>query len=221
MTRRKQITEPADMARIIQGGKAIFTLVSARSGTRFTYKAAAPKDCFKDGNTDFPVIFMSVLSDSDNEGRYNYLGQAFPPRSGLRYFHGKKARAGADAPSARLIAWLLDQLQNNGTKLDQVEFWHEGKCARCGRKLTVPESIDTGFGPDCAAMMGVAYTKRSKCKAPEPVEDAPSVAPENIEAEMQRQEAEGDRAQTEREEHAKQEARGQMSLDALRSRFSS
>lgn len=46
MTHRKQIAEPADMARIIQGGKAIFTLVSAR----FTYKAAAPKDCFKDGN---------------------------------------------------------------------------------------------------------------------------------------------------------------------------
>ena len=170
---RKQITEPADMARIIQGGKATFTLVSARSGTRFTYKAMAPKGRLKDGNTDFPVIFLSVLSDSDNEGRYSYLGQVFPPLSGLRYFHGKKARAGTDSPSARLIAWLLDQLQGNGTKLDQVEFWHEGKCSRCGRKLTVPESIDTGFGPDCAAMAGITYTKRTakRAKAPESVED--------------------------------------------------
>jgi len=224
MTNRKQIIEPADMARVIQGGKAIFTLVSARSGTRFTYKAMAPKDCLKDGNTDFPVIFLSVLSDSDNEGRYSYLGQVFPLRSGLRYFHGKKARAGADAPSAQLIAWLLGQIQGNGTKLDQVEFWHEGKCARCGRKLTVPESIDTGFGPDCAAMMGITYTKRSaiRAKAPEPVEDAASA-----EAEMQRMEAEGDRAQTARDERAKQEARaemegkapGQMDLDAMRDRF--
>lgn len=91
----------------------------------------------------------------------------------------------------------------------------------------MPESIDTGFGPDCAAMMGVAYTKRSAKRAPEAVEDASSVAGENIEAEMQRMEAEGDRAQSEREERAKRDARAkmegeapkQMGLDAMRERF--
>jgi hypothetical protein len=31
-----------------------------------------------------------------------------------------------------------------------VEFWHEGKCCRCGRKLTVPASIASGIGPECA-----------------------------------------------------------------------
>jgi len=27
--------------------------------------------------------------------------------------------------------------------------FHEGACGRCGRTLTVPESIASGFGPEC------------------------------------------------------------------------
>lgn len=37
-----------------------------------------------------------------------------------------------------------------GQDLPECEVWHEGRCGRCGRKLTVPESIETGIGPDCA-----------------------------------------------------------------------
>jgi hypothetical protein len=34
-------------------------------------------------------------------------------------------------------------------RMNAVEFWHEGKCGRCNRKLTVPSSIESGFGPEC------------------------------------------------------------------------
>lgn len=30
---------------------------------------------------------------------------------------------------------------------------HEGKCGRCGRKLTVPRSVETGIGPECEKML--------------------------------------------------------------------
>jgi hypothetical protein len=30
-----------------------------------------------------------------------------------------------------------------------LEFWHEGRCGRCGRRLTVPDSIASGYGPEC------------------------------------------------------------------------
>ena len=36
------------------------------------------------------------------------------------------------------------------------EARHEGRCARCGRALTVPESIDSGFGPECARKVAAA-----------------------------------------------------------------
>jgi DNA-directed RNA polymerase subunit RPC12/RpoP len=32
---------------------------------------------------------------------------------------------------------------------EQIKVYHEAKCARCGHRLTVPESIETGFGPNC------------------------------------------------------------------------
>jgi hypothetical protein len=36
-----------------------------------------------------------------------------------------------------------------------AEVMHEGRCACCGRPLTVPESIERGIGPDCWEKMGL------------------------------------------------------------------
>jgi hypothetical protein len=30
-----------------------------------------------------------------------------------------------------------------------IEIWHEGRCGKCGRTLTVPDSIANGLGPEC------------------------------------------------------------------------
>lgn len=38
------------------------------------------------------------------------------------------------------------------TGIDGYEFLLSSTCRRCGRKLTVPSSIDDGVGPDCAGM---------------------------------------------------------------------
>jgi len=35
----------------------------------------------------------------------------------------------------------------------QMDVHHEGRCGRCNRKLTVPESIENGLGPECAGKM--------------------------------------------------------------------
>lgn len=45
-----------------------------------------------------------------------------------------------------------------GLALRERSYWHEegyellleGRCVRCNRKLTTPESIRTGIGPECA-----------------------------------------------------------------------
>jgi hypothetical protein len=44
--------------------------------------------------------------------------------------------------------WVLDHL-SEGEMPPLTEIWHEGRCGRCGRKLTVPDSIAIGIGPDC------------------------------------------------------------------------
>ena len=66
-----------------------------------------------------------------------------------KFVHGRKSRVGEDAPSARAFRWIWSRFVSD-KDFAPAEFWHEGRCGRCGRKLTVPASIERGLGPVCA-----------------------------------------------------------------------
>lgn len=61
----------------------------------------------------------------------------------------------ADDVRARGFAWFWRTLTSGKAFPVVFEFWHEGRCAACARRLTVPESIATGFGPDCSDRLGI------------------------------------------------------------------
>lgn len=133
------IDAPSAILRFMLAGNATFTLVSKKSGTRFTFRV-------RDGGDTGPRHFVSMLNGPSNEDDFAFLGTIFRMSD---YRHGKKSRIDVAAPSARAFAWFFGNLVR-GYVSPTVEFWHEGKCGRCGRKLTVPESVSTGFGPECA-----------------------------------------------------------------------
>jgi len=139
-----------DVQEFLYAGNATLTIVSKKTGTRFTYRVRKPEN-------DAPerrFYFVSLLSGPDNESDFQYMGVI----DGESFRHTKASRISQDAPSWAGFAWFFD-CQKRGGDLwanQLVEVWHEGKCGRCGRKLTVPESIERGIGPDCAEMMGVA-----------------------------------------------------------------
>ena len=59
-----------------------------------------------------------------------------------------------DSVHTRTFKWLFTKL--NTTGLPQgVNFYHEGLCCRCNLPLTVPASIMTGYGPNCADVVGI------------------------------------------------------------------
>jgi hypothetical protein len=120
-------------------GNATFTVTSRKTGNRFTYKVRKP-------NPDGPA-FVALLSGPDNESDYQFLGTIFPDGT---YRHGRKSRISSTAPSAIAFDWVWKHATNLP---EAVEVHHEGKCCRCGRKLTVPESIESGIGPECATKM--------------------------------------------------------------------
>jgi len=61
----------------------------------------------------------------------------------------------SDTVRHKAFAWIWDQVRF-GTDLPKVvEVWHEGACCRCGHKLSVPASIEIGYGPDCCHVLGV------------------------------------------------------------------
>lgn len=70
-----------------------------------------------------------------------------------------------DDIKAKGFAWFWRFLSSGRDFPETFQFWHEGRCARCGRRLTVPESIATGWGPECAAVIGVPMVQVSTLPA--------------------------------------------------------
>lgn len=117
-------------------GNATLTLKSLQTGTRFTYRIRLSKDG--------TIFFVALMNGADNERSFQYLGTI---RREV-YAHGRKSKIGRDAKSAKAFDWFWKSVARRHLPAC-VEVWHEGRCGRCNRKLTVPESIASGFGPEC------------------------------------------------------------------------
>jgi hypothetical protein len=136
-----QIHDPVHALKFLLAGNAHATFVSKVTGTRFTYRIekADPRP----GDTRTPPHFVSVLTAPDH---YDYLGCIFEERM---YSHGSKSKIAGNAPAAVAFAWVWARLVD-GRVPETADVFHEGRCGRCGRRLTVPESILNGLGPECS-----------------------------------------------------------------------
>ena len=123
-----------DAKKFVLAGKAIFTIRSKKTGTRFTYKVSKGKD---------NLWFVGLLSGPDNNADYQYIGII---TSDKKFIRTKRSKVGYEAPSFKAFSWFFSHLSNFEK---QADIYHEGRCGRCGRRLTVPESIESGFGPEC------------------------------------------------------------------------
>jgi hypothetical protein len=65
-----------------------------------------------------------------------------------KFRHGRKSNISQDAQSVKVFDFVLPKLVA-GTLPEFVEVWHEGHCGKCGKRLTVPSSIENGLGPEC------------------------------------------------------------------------
>ena len=131
-----------DALKYILAGNATVTLVEPLTKERRTFKVQ--EDDKVPGK-----FFVYFLSGSDNESDYTYLGMIFT-NDGVRSFHLTKTtiKKYANSVPFKAFDWTFARLTAG---LDPfVQIWHEGRCGRCGRKLTVPESILSGLGPECS-----------------------------------------------------------------------
>lgn len=123
----------------ILAGNSTVTFVNSNTSNRFTYSVK------KSEKSD--LYFVSVLTSPDI---YVYIGVITPNG----FSHGKKSSIGLNAQSVQVFKYVYNNLIKN--KLPEyIQIWHEGKCGRCNRSLTVPESILTGIGPECSKKMNV------------------------------------------------------------------
>ena len=124
------------------GGNSTVTFLNTKTSNRFTYRVKSIKN---KSNPENPIFFVKVLTNPD---LYQFIGSII----NTRFKYSKKSKISDDAQSIRVFQYVFAKLQEG--KLDDcVEIYHEGKCGRCNRPLTVPDSIKIGIGPECLKMM--------------------------------------------------------------------
>jgi hypothetical protein len=138
MTNAARITDPKDALNFMLAGRARFTLRSEKTGTRFTFQVSQPEG--KD------IWFVGLLTSGDNESGYSYVGII---SKDFVFLTTGASKLPMDAPPLKAFSWTLRHLVERQEVPPQLEVWHEGACGKCGRTLTVPESIASGFGPTC------------------------------------------------------------------------
>ena len=128
----------------VLAGNATFTLVSKDTSRRFTYKMQRCK-------TNPHAYFVKLLYGPDNTSDYRYVGCYFDDSETFHLVRHYRDSAEYTWPaSIRAINYFLQHL---GNLSNRFIVYHEGRCARCGRKLTTPDSIIDGIGPECRRYM--------------------------------------------------------------------
>lgn len=135
-----------DTLALLLAGKAVFTI--RRGAERFTYEIKAAKDGGR--------FFVMLLTGPQNTADFAYAGMIWDAAK-LPALTAKSC-VGTHAPSWRLLVQTWTVLLQGAIPSD-VEIWHAGFCCRCGRLLTVDESIARGIGPECASKTGVPFGK--------------------------------------------------------------
>lgn len=129
----------------ITAGNCTFTLYSSKIDKRYTYHIT--KDQYSSRR-----YFVSVLygPENDNSKLYRFLGLFYADSMILKV----NSIGQYNSPQAKMIEAFFQIVDGQRNWPKTCEFYPSCKCARCGRKLTTPESIKKGIGPNCLEALG-------------------------------------------------------------------
>lgn len=120
---------------------AVATITNTATGNRITVR-------FRRTSPDSKVLFVDLMTGPDNESSYSYLGIFKPDERIVQLTQKCKVSIDKAAVAAQVLNWTLRAAAAQNLRTVRVQ--HAGVCGRCGRTLTVPESLDKGLGPECA-----------------------------------------------------------------------
>lgn len=149
------ITDP----RFFTAGRAVFT-VANNKGQHYTYRIGR--------NSDKKPLFVGLLTGPNNESDYTYMGilstkeipfqsqkaTVLPINEDVQLKLTEKSKYTAETTPVKVLRWAIGQVIAGKTLPDGYSIQHEGKCCRCGRTLTTPDSVSRGWGPECDKHIG-------------------------------------------------------------------
>jgi len=130
----------------ILGGKSFVTFLNTKTDNRFTFKVVKHKK--------EDLFFVNVLTSPDI---YTFIGTVNSTGS---FRHSRKSKITGEAQSVKVFSYVFSKLQiivKPSTETEDaitalpefIEVYHSGRCGKCGKRLTTPNSINLGYGPDC------------------------------------------------------------------------
>lgn len=137
---RCQLNTSEAIRNYIFGGRGVVTLLSP-SGEHHTYAFRKPK---RDDEYPEDVLFVYALHDKQ---KLFYIGMIENGRFRLT----KASRFLPDTPIVKGARYIMKM--STFDMETPMKLYHEGICARCGRPLTNPDSIEIGIGPKCRGMI--------------------------------------------------------------------
>jgi hypothetical protein len=155
----------------VLAGRAVFTVANGKpapDSRDYTYKVT--KKVNRDDRTRTgdaqplyrpDVYFVALLTGSDNGSDYTYLG-VLDPATGAVRTTAKSSYLPTSAPVVALN-WALGKVWAGRELPGGATLQHAGHCGKCNRLLTVPESVESGLGPECS---GLGYTKPRNVRKP-------------------------------------------------------
>lgn len=130
MTNQQAIT-------FIMAGRAKFTIKSLKTEKHYTYRVTRKKG--------EELWFVSNIYKANDEENKKYIG-VITKKNEFKSTRASKVKK--TSMSFIAFQWVWRQLMM-GNMPENLEIWHAGCCGRCGRELTDPTSIQSGFGPEC------------------------------------------------------------------------
>jgi len=126
----------------LKAGKAIFTIEGEKEDEHWTFKV-----CHKKANVVYgETWFVQLLTGQDNESSYSYLGILRADGSLSQTLKSFKAPR-----AVNVFNQTIPSVKNDTHKGRIVfKFKRSIQCCVCARRLTTPESITAGIGPECS-----------------------------------------------------------------------
>lgn len=132
-----------ELLQYVTAGRATFTLSVAYSHEtqRYTYKV-------QQDQSNPRRFFVKVLYGPDNLEDYRYIGLFYDDTLVLRTTRASIVKQVDER--IKVFNTLLDEICDRAN-LDRcvLDIYKSKRCARCGRLLTTPDSIQLGLGPEC------------------------------------------------------------------------
>jgi len=137
---------------LLQAGRAVLTILNQTTQGRRTYRVVRSKKV----EGLFWVSIRGDVDSNDKTERKKWIPVCcWKPQKPdhQAVFTTKFSKVDKTSVAFKGFDWLNKATKlwekDKGASAPNIQIYHEGRCARCGRALTDPASIKRGLGPEC------------------------------------------------------------------------